>query len=81
MCRCGRRASQKLANGDAVSEGQVVATIVPRPRAAPLSHRVAKTTWAALLDEVRTLQALAHARFAAATRWTPAWFANATAAS
>ncbi len=53
-----------LAAGDAVVEGQIVVTIAASAGALtrPRLPRRAATTWAPVLDEVHTLQRLAHAR-------------------
>ena len=52
-----------LAVGGAVAAGQIVATITPSAGAGPLRTH-GEDTWAPMLDEVRTLQEIAHARFA-----------------
>ena len=49
--------------GGAVAAGQIVATITPTDGAGPLRTH-GEDTWAPLLDEVKTLQDIAHARFA-----------------
>jgi acetyl/propionyl-CoA carboxylase alpha subunit/acetyl-CoA carboxylase carboxyltransferase component len=49
--------------GGAVAAGQIVATITPSHGAGP-TRTHGEDTWAPLLDEVATLQAIAHARFA-----------------
>jgi acetyl-CoA carboxylase carboxyltransferase component len=58
-------ALQALAPGDAVDAGQVVAVIAPGAAGNGGGARPAgQGGWAPVLDEVRTLQGLAHARFA-----------------
>jgi acetyl-CoA carboxylase carboxyltransferase component len=52
---------QKLAAGDSVVDGQIVAAIAPSAANGEASSRGA-AGWDATLDEVRTLQGLAHAR-------------------
>jgi acetyl/propionyl-CoA carboxylase alpha subunit/acetyl-CoA carboxylase carboxyltransferase component len=49
--------------GGAVAAGQIVATITPTEGAGP-ARTHGEDTWAPLLDEVKTLQGIAHARFA-----------------
>ncbi|HWF78506.1 MAG TPA: carboxyl transferase domain-containing protein, partial [Caulobacteraceae bacterium] len=49
--------------GGAVAAGQIVATITPTDGAGPLRTH-GEDTWAPMLDEVKTLQDIAHARFA-----------------
>ncbi len=62
------RAVQPLHAGDAVSPRQVVAVVEPADgdaqRRAPSRSRVGDESWQSVLDEVRTLERLAHARLA-----------------
>jgi acetyl-CoA carboxylase carboxyltransferase component len=55
---------QPLAPGDTVGAGQVVAVLVPSGEAGAAAAPGGEHTWGAVLDEVRTLQELAHARLA-----------------
>jgi acetyl/propionyl-CoA carboxylase alpha subunit/acetyl-CoA carboxylase carboxyltransferase component len=59
-------AVQRLAVGDNVSAGQVVAVIAPADDGGqrPAARLQGEDTWAPVLAEVRTLQRLAHARLA-----------------
>ena len=55
-------AMQRLAAGDAVEAGQVLATLAPGGTASATSRASDDSTWAPVLEEIATLQALAHAR-------------------
>jgi acetyl/propionyl-CoA carboxylase alpha subunit/acetyl-CoA carboxylase carboxyltransferase component len=64
-CSGAIRAIVPLAKGDTVAAGQIVATITPSARAADARPRTyGADSWAPLMKEVRTLQDIAHARFA-----------------
>lgn len=57
-------ALQPLEAGVSVAAGQVIALIAPSAGAVGASARAAEDTWADVLDEVSTLQRLAHERMA-----------------
>ena len=58
-------AMQTLAVGDAVADGQIVATIAPAVDDGSRIVALSDATWAPVLDEIRTLRGLAHARLRA----------------
>ena len=57
-------AVQALMPGDFVAAGQVVAVVTPAEDAEEVSPKQEDQTWAPVLEEVRTLQEIAHARLA-----------------
>ena len=57
-------AVQPLSAGDSVEAGQVCAVIEPKAGAVRVRHDEGEETWAPLLQDVATMQALAHERLA-----------------
>ncbi len=57
-----------LAVGGEVATGQIVATVTPRGGAARTPRAHGADTWAPLLADVKALQDIAHARFAAGSK-------------